>query len=53
MVSVEKVDDKRLRIHCSGGLDVQENILAELVGMNIGVVSFKPTSSALEESTST
>jgi ABC-2 type transport system ATP-binding protein len=50
VVSVEKLDDKRLRIHCSGGPDVQEKILVELVGINIGVVSFTPTSSALEES---
>jgi ABC-2 type transport system ATP-binding protein len=49
VVSVERVDDKRLRIHCSGGPDVQEKILAALVGINIGVVSFQPTSSALEE----
>jgi len=50
IVSVEKIDDKRLRIHCTGGLEVQEKILAGLVGINIGVVSFQPTSSALEES---
>ena len=50
VASVEKLDEKRLRIHCSGGLDVQEKILSELVGINIGVVSFTPTSSALEES---
>jgi ABC-2 type transport system ATP-binding protein len=50
VVSVKKVDDKRLRIHCSGGPEVQEKILAGLVGINIGVVSFQPTSSALEES---
>jgi ABC-2 type transport system ATP-binding protein len=49
VVSVETVDDKRLRIHCSGGLDVQEKLLAGLVGLDIGVVSFQPTSSALEE----
>lgn len=49
VVSVEKLDEKRLRIHCSGGLDVQEKILAGLVRINIGVVSFQPTSSALEE----
>ena len=49
VVSAEKLDDKRLRIWCSGGPDVQEKILAELVGINIGVVSFQPTSSALEE----
>jgi len=49
VVSVERLDEKRLRIHCSGGLDVQEKLLAGLVGINIGVVSFQPTSSALEE----
>ena len=49
VVSVEKLDDKRLRIWCSGGPDIQEKILAQLVGINIGVVSFQPTSSALEE----
>ena len=49
VVSVERMDDKRLRIHCSGGPEVQEKILAALVGINIGVVSFQPTSSALEE----
>jgi len=49
VVSAEKLDDKRLRIWCSGGPDVQEKILAQLVGINIGVVSFQPTSSALEE----
>jgi ABC-2 type transport system ATP-binding protein len=50
VVSVERLDDKRIRIHCSGGLDIQEKILAGLVGINIGVVSFQSTSSALEES---
>jgi ABC-2 type transport system ATP-binding protein len=49
VVSVEKVDDKRLKIRCSGGADVQEKLLAGLVGINIGVVSFQPASSALEE----
>jgi ABC-2 type transport system ATP-binding protein len=49
VVSAERVDDKRLRIRCSGGPDVQEKILAGLVGINIGVVSFQPASSALEE----
>jgi ABC-2 type transport system ATP-binding protein len=49
VVSAEKLDDKRVRLWCSGGPDVQEKILAELVGIDIGVVSFQPTSSALEE----
>jgi len=43
-------DEKNLRIQFSGGLDAQERALSELVEMNIGVVSYRPASSALEES---
>lgn len=50
VVSTEKKDDKNLRITCTGGLDIQEKVLSELVRLNIGVVSYKPVSSALEES---
>ena len=50
VVSAEKKDDRNLRITCSEGLDVQERILSELVKLNIGVISYKPASSALEES---
>lgn len=50
VVSAERKDDKNLRITCSGGLDIQEKVLSELVKLNIGVVSYKPVSSALEES---
>ena len=50
VVSAEKKDDKNLRIKYSGGLDIQENVLSELVRLNIGVVSYKPATSALEES---
>ena len=50
VVSVQKLDDRRIRLRCSGGPDIQEKILAGLVGMGVGVVSFQPTSSALEES---
>jgi ABC-2 type transport system ATP-binding protein len=49
VVSAERLDDKRLKIRCGGGLDVQEKVLAGLVGLNIGVVSFRPESTALEE----
>lgn len=44
----EKSDDTTFRIEFSGGLDVQEKLLADLVKMNIGIVSFRPSSSALE-----
>jgi ABC-2 type transport system ATP-binding protein len=46
---VERIDDTNLRIRFSGGADVQQNILAELIRMNLGVTSYKPTSSALED----
>jgi ABC-2 type transport system ATP-binding protein len=45
----EKSDGTTFRINFSGGMDVQERILADLVKMNIGIVSYRPASSALEE----
>jgi ABC-2 type transport system ATP-binding protein len=45
----EKSDGATFRINFNGGIDVQERILADLVKMNIGIVSYKPASSALEE----
>jgi len=50
VASAERKDDKNLRIQFNGGPDVQERTLSELVRMNIGVVSYRPASSALEES---
>jgi len=50
VVSAQQLDDRRIRLHCNGGLDAQETILAGLVGIGVGVVSFQPASSALEES---
>ncbi|MGD0637407.1 MAG: ABC transporter ATP-binding protein [Nitrososphaerales archaeon] len=49
VVSADRVDDKNLRIKFSGGLDVQQSILSDLVKLNIGVVTYKPTGSALED----
>lgn len=49
VVSAEKIDEKNLRIKFSGGLDVQERVLSEMVRMKIGVISYKPASSALED----
>jgi ABC-2 type transport system ATP-binding protein len=46
---VEKSDDTTFKIRFKGGLDAQERILAGIVGLNIGVVSYRPASSALEE----
>jgi ABC-2 type transport system ATP-binding protein len=49
VVNAEKVDDKNLKISFSGGLDVQERLLSEIVKLNIGVISYKAASSELEE----
>jgi ABC-2 type transport system ATP-binding protein len=47
--SVERLDSRRVRIHFSGGLENQERLLQELTTMRIGMVSFRPSASALEE----
>jgi ABC-2 type transport system ATP-binding protein len=47
--TIERSDDKTLKIKFKGGLDAQERILESIVGLKVGVVSFRPASSALEE----
>ncbi len=49
VVSAEQIDDRNLRIRFSGGLDVQERLLSQLVNLNIGVISYKVASSELED----
>ena len=49
VVSAERRDDKNFVLTCSEGLDVQERVLSDLVRMNIGVVSYRPAASALEQ----
>jgi ABC-2 type transport system ATP-binding protein len=49
IVTAEKKDDRNLTIRFSGGSDVQEKILSDLVKMNIGVISYRPASSELED----
>jgi ABC-2 type transport system ATP-binding protein len=49
VVAAEKVDDKNLKISFSGGLDVQERLLNDIVQLNIGVISYKAAASELEE----
>ena len=49
VVSAEQIDDKNLKIRFSGGLDMQESLLSRLVNMNIGVISYRPSSSELED----
>ncbi|MCJ7767196.1 ABC transporter ATP-binding protein [Candidatus Bathyarchaeota archaeon] len=50
VISVEKVDPRNITIRFSGGSGNQEQLLADLVAMKIGVVSFRSSSSALEDS---
>ena len=49
VVTAELKDGKTLRISFTGGLDVQERLLSDLVRMNVGVISYKPASSELED----
>jgi ABC-2 type transport system ATP-binding protein len=49
IVAAEKKDDRNLSIRFSGGSDAQEKILSDLVKMNIGVISYRPASSELED----
>jgi ABC-2 type transport system ATP-binding protein len=48
ITNVEKSDGNTFRIKFAGGLDTQEKLLADLVKMKIGIVGYKPASSALE-----
>jgi len=49
VVVAEQKDDRNLKIRFRGGLDEQERILSDLVRMNIGVISYRPASSELED----
>ena len=49
VAAAEKGDDTSLRIRFTGGLAAQESILASMVGMNLGVISYKSAASALED----
>jgi ABC-2 type transport system ATP-binding protein len=47
--SVERIDSRKVRIHFSGGIQNQERLLQDLAMMKIGMISFRPSSSALED----
>ena len=49
ITSVEKLDARNLRIRFGGGAEEQARILSELVSMNLGVISFRASASALED----
>ncbi len=47
--SVDRIDSRKVRIHFSGGIQNQERLLLDLASMNIGMISFRPAASALED----
>jgi ABC-2 type transport system ATP-binding protein len=49
VVSAERRNEKTISFSYIGGLDVQERLLSELVRLNIGIISFKPAASELED----
>jgi ABC-2 type transport system ATP-binding protein len=50
VISVEKMDSRNVRIKFSGGLQTQENLLGQIASMQLGMISFRPSVSALEDS---
>jgi len=49
VISAEKRDERTFSVRFNGGLDVQERLLNDLVKLNIGVISYKPAASELED----
>jgi ABC-2 type transport system ATP-binding protein len=49
VVATDRVDPRNVRIKFNGGLPVQERLLIDLASLRIGVISFRPSTSALEE----
>jgi ABC-2 type transport system ATP-binding protein len=47
--SVDKIDSRNLRIRFAGGSTTQEQLLASLASMQIGLLSFRASASALED----
>jgi ABC-2 type transport system ATP-binding protein len=49
VASVEKLDSRNLRIRFVGGMDVQERLLENVASLHIGMISFRASGSALED----
>jgi len=47
--TVDRIDSRKVRIHFSGGIQNQERLLLDLATMKIGMISFRPAASALED----
>lgn len=44
-----RTDPRHLSIRFKGGIQTQERLIAQLAGMNVGIVSFRETSTGLED----
>ncbi len=49
VLSVERINDRNLRLKITGGSDVQARIFSELGALKIGINSFKLSNTALED----
>jgi ABC-2 type transport system ATP-binding protein len=49
VVSAERPAPRKLRIYFSGGVESQERLLLDLANLKIGLISFHPSGSALED----
>lgn len=49
VLSLEQIDSRNIRVKLESGVENQERLQEELVLMKIGMISFKPSSSALED----
>ncbi|MHB8567677.1 MAG: ABC transporter ATP-binding protein [Nitrososphaerales archaeon] len=49
ITSIEKIDSRNFTLKFSGGMEVQARILADLAGMRLNMISFRPSASALED----
>jgi ABC-2 type transport system ATP-binding protein len=48
VLAVDRIDSKNLRLTIKAGIEVQEQVLSDLAALRLGLVSFRPSSSALE-----
>jgi ABC-2 type transport system ATP-binding protein len=50
VISVQKMDARNVRVKFTGGIEIQERLLEDLASMKIGMISFRTSGSALEDS---
>jgi ABC-2 type transport system ATP-binding protein len=49
IISVDRIDDRNVRLTITGGADVQARIFSDLGALKIGINSFKASTTALED----